>query len=85
MRMGANGGATPPPPAPAGPFGGMTKAPWGQLALGGLGGMLLGSLLGGGRGIFGGFGEREEGSGDEGGWVDGGGGDGGDDGGGGEG
>jgi len=35
------------------------KGSWGKLALGGLGGMLLGSLLGGGRGLFGGFGDRD--------------------------
>ena len=55
------------------------KPAWGQLALGGLGGLLLGQLFGGGRGGFGGFGDDDDfrGGGDFGGGDFGGGGDGG--------
>src|SRR5712691_6812207 len=41
-------------PQPAGP--GQAPQTWSQTMLGGLAGFLLGSMLGGGRGIFGGWG-----------------------------
>jgi len=45
----------PPPAAPNGSF-------WGKVALGGLGGLLAGQLLGGGGGLFGGrgWGDRDD-------------------------
>jgi hypothetical protein len=49
------GGSTAQPAAPPpGPAAGLGKPAWGQLAAGGLAGMLLGSLFGGHRGLFGG-------------------------------
>ena len=36
-----------------------TKPAWGQVGLGALGGLLLGSLFGGGRGAFGGWGDND--------------------------
>jgi hypothetical protein len=58
----------------------MSRGPWGRIALGGLGGLALGSLLGGGglfggRRLFGGWGDDDDrgwGDGDGGGWGDGG-------------
>ncbi|GEM_PF-3876085 len=64
----AAGGATPPATAPTNPLGGIGKPPWGQLALGGLGGLLVGSLLGSGRGLFGGFGWGDRDGGGDRGW-----------------
>ena len=46
--------ASAPPAAPPAAAGGGPA--WGQVALGGLGGLVVGSLLGGGRGGWGGFG-----------------------------
>ena len=88
-----------PPPGQSGPLGALGGAlggrpSWSQIALGGLGGLALGSLLGGGHGFFGGgglfggggWGDDDRGWGDrDDGGFGGGGGDGGGDGGGGDG
>ena len=77
-----------PPATPTGPPArrpGGDNTPWGQVALGGLGGLLLGSLLGRGRGGWGGYGDWDgrgggwDAGGDGGGWDGGDGGDGGGD------
>jgi zinc ribbon protein len=65
---GAKGGPNPVAEQPTSPTGQPTTGPagqqpqgpgqpnWGQTALGGLAGFVLGSMLGGGRGLFGGWG-----------------------------
>lgn len=64
--------AAPPPGGGAGQTAPQTKPAWGQVALGGLGGLLLGSLFGGDRGGFGDFGDNDAfGGGDFGGGGDG--------------
>ena len=75
-------------PQPAGP--GRSPQNWNQTMLGGLVGLVLGSMLGGGRGMFGGWGggrdwDGDGFGGDGGGWGDGGGDFGGGDSGGGDG
>jgi hypothetical protein len=71
-----SGGAQVPPSGP-----GQPPQNWNQTILGGLAGFLLGSMFGGGRGLFGGWGggrDWDDGGGfggDGGGWGDGGGGD----------
>jgi hypothetical protein len=50
----------PPPPAAAPPLPGRGMPDWGKIALGGAGGLMLGSLLGGHHGGFLGGGDHDE-------------------------
>src|SRR6266849_1917656 len=64
----AEGTSQQPGGAPGQQPGGQASPPWGNAALGGLAGFLLGSLFGGGRGMFGGWGGGGGWDRDDGGW-----------------